>query len=64
MDVAIGVDDDGTDGDVSRFTGAICQEQGLAHRFTVLLIHCHPPSLPAKSTLGEPELNGGGASRL
>ena len=51
-DATVGVDNDGSDGDVSRFTGAICQEQGLAHRFTVLIIHCHPPSLPAKSLLG------------
>ena len=58
-DATVGVDNDGSDGDVSRFTGAICQEKGLAHRFTVLLIHCHPPSLPAKSTLGEPELTVG-----
>ena len=38
-DVAIGVDDDGTDGDVSRFAGAIGQEKGFAHGFAILLIH-------------------------
>ena len=51
-DVAVGVDDDGSDGDVSRLAGAVGQEEGLAHCFAVLLIHGHPPSLPAKRLLG------------
>ena len=51
-DAAIVVDDDGSDGDVPRFAGAIGQEEGLPHCFAVLLIHGHPPSLPAKSLLG------------
>ena len=38
-DVSVGVDDDGTDGDVSRFAGAIGQEKGFAHGFAILLIH-------------------------
>ena len=38
-DVAIGIDDDGTDGDVSRFAGAIGQEKGFAHGLAILLIH-------------------------
>ena len=51
-DAAVFVDDDCSDGDVPRFTGAVGQEEGLAHCFAVLLIHGHPPSLPAKSLLG------------
>ena len=51
-DAAVFVDDDGSDGDVPRFAGAVGQEEGLPHCFAVLLIHGHPPSLPAKSQLG------------
>ena len=51
-DAAVFVDDDGSDGNISRFAGAVGQEEGLAHCFAVLLIHGHPPSLPAKSLLG------------
>ena len=51
-DAAVFIDDDGSDGDVPRFAGAVGQEEGLAHCFAVLLIHGHPPSLPAKSQLG------------
>ena len=51
-DAAVFVDNDGSDGNISRFAGAVGQEEGLAHCFAVLLIHGHPPSLPAKSLLG------------
>ena len=51
-DAAFLVDDDGSNGDISRFAGAVGQEEGLPHCFAVLLIHGHPPSLPAKSALG------------
>ena len=51
-DAAVLVDDDGSDGNVSRLAGAVGQEEGLAHCFAVLLIHGHPPSLPAKRLLG------------
>ena len=51
-DAAAVVDDDGSDRDVPRFAGAVGQEEGLPHCFAVLIIHGHPPSLPAKSLLG------------
>ena len=51
-DVAVGVDDDGSDGDVPRLAGAVSEEQGFAHGLAILLIHCHPSSLPAKPAMG------------
>jgi len=51
-DAAILVNNDGSDGNVSRLAGAVSQEEGLAHCFAVLLIHGHPSSLPAKSLMG------------
>ncbi len=37
---------------MSPFRGRRSCRKGLAHCFAVLLIHGHPPSLPAKSLLG------------
>ena len=51
-DAATFVNDDGSDGNVSRLAGTVGQEEGLAHCFAVLLMNCHPSSLPTKRQLG------------